>query len=128
MSGFQPWSRKHPELEQIHAPKICFLSEQDGLAERELKGRLAELFQRDQSITTAYLARLRYGDQSPVTVALCVRAQFGFDHAVAENAGRIFASMFGVHEHMDIVFLEDNQECELSKVCSPFFGDAMRYR
>lgn len=128
MSWFQPWSRKHLETEQIYAPKLYFVSEQDGPPERELKGRLAELFQRDQSIKTAYLARLRYGDQSPVTVALCVRAQFGFDHGVAEKAGRIFASMFGGHEHMDIVFLKDKQECELAKVCSPFFGDAMRNR
>jgi hypothetical protein len=29
--------------------------------------------------------------------------------------------MFGGHEHLDIIFLDYQQEFELAKVCSPFF-------
>jgi hypothetical protein len=126
MSWFQPKPKKHSE--QFHVPKLCFLGEQDGLPERELKCCLIEFFQRDLSIVTAYLAQLAYGDQSPMTVTLCLRTQFGFDPGIAEKVGRIFASMFGEQEHMDIIFLDDQQECELSKVCSPFFGDTSRSR
>jgi len=42
---------------------------------------------------------------------------------VVEKIGKIFASMFGSHEHLDIIFLDGQQEHELAKVCSPFFGN-----
>ena len=121
MSSFNSKSKKHPE--EIRVAKLHFLGEQDGVPERELKNCLTEFFQRDQRILTAYLARVAYGEQSPMVVALCLRSKFGPDRAVAEKVGKIFASMFGDHEHMDIIFLDDQQESVLAKVCSPFFGE-----
>jgi hypothetical protein len=120
MSWFNPKSKKHPE--EIQVPKIRFLGEQDGVPERELKTRLVEFFQRDQSVVKAYLARVAYDERSRVAVALCLRTQFGPDRGVAEKVGKIFASMFGAHEHLDIMFLGDDDEFKLAKVCSPFFG------
>jgi len=35
--------------------------------------------------------------------------------------GKIFAYMFGGHEHLDIIFLSKMQEAELAIVCKPFF-------
>ncbi len=107
--------------EEIHAPQLRFLGEQDGPPERELKSRLVAIFEHEQNVKSAYLVRVTYGDQSPVVVALCLRVQSGSDDEVAENAGRIFASMFGKHEHLDIIFLSDAQEAEVVKVCRPFF-------
>lgn len=109
--------------EEVHAPQLHFLGEQDGPSERELKSRLVTFFEHEQNIKSAYLVRVAYGDQSPVVVALCLRAQSGSDRGVAENAGKIFASMFGGHEHLDIIFLSDAQEAETAKVCQPFFRD-----
>ena len=117
MSWFNPKSKKHPE--EIQVPQLQFLGEQDGPPERELKSRLAEFFRRDQSVNTAYLARVAYGDTS-LAVTLCLRSQFGPDRGLAEKVGTIFASMFGGHEHLDI-FLSEAQEAELMKVCKPFF-------
>lgn len=117
-------SKKHSE--EIQVPKLSFSAEQDGVPERELKSCLTEFFRRDQSILTAYLVRVAYGDQSPMAVALCLRSQFGPDRGVIEKIGKVFGSMFGDHEHLDIVFLDDQQESELVKVCSPFFGDPTR--
>lgn len=54
-------------------------------------------------------------------VALCLRARFGPERSLAESGGRIFASMFGSHEHLDIIFLTEVQEAELATVCKPFF-------
>jgi SseB protein C-terminal domain len=126
VSWYNPRSKKHPE--EIQVPKLRFLGEQDGVSERELKSCLTEFFRRDQSVLTAYLARVAYGEQSPMVVALCLRSHFGPDRGVAETIGKIFASMFGGHEHLDIIFLDDKQESELAKVCSPFFGDPTRNR
>jgi hypothetical protein len=120
MSWFNPKSRKHPE--EIQVPKIRFLGEQNGVPENELKSCLVEFFQRDQSVVKAYLARVAYDVKSPVGVALCLRTQLGPDRGVAEEIGKIFASMFGGHEHLDIMFLGDEDESELAKVSPPFFG------
>lgn len=120
MSWLKPKSKQHPQ--SVHVPQLRFIGEQDGLPERELKERLAEFFKHDQSVRAAYLARVSYGDPSPVSVALCLRTQFGADPGMAEKIGRIFASMFGSHEHLDMVFLSPEQEAMLAKVCAPFFN------
>lgn len=124
MPWFKSKSTKHPE--EIQVPKLRFLGEQDGVPERELKDRLIKFFQVDQSILRAYLARVAYSDPSPLVVALCLRSEFGPDRVVVEKIGKIFASMFGSHEHLDIIFLDGQQEHELAKVCSPFFGNPTR--
>jgi hypothetical protein len=118
MSQFNPTSKKDPEEFQV--PQVRFLGEQDGAPERELKCRLSQFFQSDQSVTTAFLARVAYGGES-FAVALCLRAQLGPDRGLAEKVGKIFASMFGGHEHLDIIFLSEMQEAELARICKPFF-------
>ena len=124
MSWFKSKSTKHPE--EIQVPKLRFLGEQDGEPERELKDRLIEFFQCDQTISRAYLVRVAYSDVSAPVVGLCLHSEFGPDRGVVNKIGKIFASMFGSHEHLDIIFLDDKQEYELAKVCSPFFGNPKR--
>jgi hypothetical protein len=126
MSWLKTDSKEHPE--EIRVLKLRFLGEQDGVPERDLKRRLTGFFWRDRSILTAYLARVTYGEQSLAAVALCLRSKFGPDRGVAEKIGKIFASLFGDHEHLDIIFLADEQESELAKVCPPFFEDVSRSR
>lgn len=118
MSLLNPKSKKH--LEEIQVPHIRFLGEQDGPPERELKSRLSDFFQRNQSITKAYLAQVAYEDKT-FAVALCIRSRVGPDRGLAQTVGGIFASMFGDHEHLDIIFLSEAQETELVIVCKPFF-------
>jgi hypothetical protein len=55
-------------------------------------------------------------------VALCVSNVGGADQGLAREIGSIFASIFGAHEHLDILFLSDTQEAALDRVCSPFFS------
>ena len=50
-----------------------------------------------------------------------MRTESAEDQTLVENAGSIFASMFGTNEHLDIVFLDERQEIELLKVCRAFF-------
>lgn len=123
MSWLNTMTKKHTESTQVS--HLQFLGEQDGVTERELKERLVECFLHSMNVQAAYLARVAYGG-SAVNVALCLRAESGPDRDVAENAGRIFASMFGRHEHMDIVFVDQSQESQLAKVCTPFFDSRAR--
>jgi SseB protein C-terminal domain len=119
MSWLKPKPKEHPQ--EIHVPQLHFIGEQDGPPERELKERLVGFFQRDQSVKAAYLARVSYDDPSHVSVVLGLRTQFGPDRGMAEKVGRIFALIFGSHEHLDILFLTTEQEAALVKVCAPFF-------
>lgn len=106
---------------EMQVAQLVFLGEQDGPPERELKEQLAKLFLSSSTVKSAYLARIAYESQSTPGVALCLRTESAQDQTLVENAGKIFASMFGTSEHMDIVFLDERQETELLKVCRAFF-------
>jgi hypothetical protein len=117
------WSRRNPKAsEEIRAPDLRFVGEQDGQPERRLKERLTAFFERDKSVKAAYLAKVDLGMGNSATVALCLRAQFGADKGMVEKIGAIFALTFDTSEHLDIIFLTDVQETLLQKVCKPFFG------
>jgi len=120
MAWSKPKPGRHPQEIAVSPPQFC--GEQDGPPERELKERLAQFFERDQSVKIAYLANVIYGGQPSASVALCLRTQFGRDRGLAEKIGGVFASIFGPREYLDIIFLDDKQEAELAKICAPFFG------
>jgi hypothetical protein len=107
--------------QEMHVSEVQFLGEQDGAPERLLKARLSEFFQRDKSVHRAYLTRTRIEGQA--SVALCVKTQFGADRGLAEKIGAIFGMIFNADEHLDIVFLSEQQESQLKRVCSTFFDD-----
>jgi hypothetical protein len=96
------------------------LREQDGPPERELKSRLIELFRREKGVRAAYLARVVYADDQENAVALCLRAD-RLGGNVIGKVGEIFAALFGAHEHLDTLFLDEAQEAELAKCCTPFW-------
>jgi SseB protein C-terminal domain len=118
MSRVKPPAPNHPHEMQVS--EVKFLSEQDGPPERLLKGRLTEFFQRDKSVHRAYLARTSLERQA--SVALCVRTQYGADKGLAEKIGAIFGMVFNAHEHLDIIFLSEQQESQVKRVCSTFFN------
>jgi hypothetical protein len=119
MSFLKPTRRKS---EEIRVPEVRFLGEQDGPPERLLKARLADFFKRDKSVTKAYLARIDFGEGKNASVVLGLRAQFGLDKGIVEKVGTIFAGVLSSEEHLDIMFLTDGQEAELSKIFPPFFS------
>lgn len=106
---------------EVQVAQLVFLGEQDGPPERELKKQLTEFFLSSSAVKSAYLTRIAYGSHSAPVVALCLRTESGQNQTLVENAGNIFASMFGRDEHMDIVFLDERQETELLKICRAFF-------
>jgi SseB protein C-terminal domain len=107
----------------IRVPSVRFLGEQDGPPERLLKDRLADFFRRERIVSRAYLARADFEEGKDVTVVLALRTQFGPDDGLVEKVGTIFADVFDAKEHLDILFLTDSQEAQLSKACPPFFKE-----
>jgi hypothetical protein len=108
--------------QQVTVQKVYFLGEQDGPPEQGLKNKLVILFGQLRLVNIAYLAVVRYGDAVSPNVALCVRGQPGQNRMFAERVGRVFAAIFGSHEHLDLIWLTPEQETSLAKVCRPFYG------
>lgn len=114
-------------MQEIHAPSVRFLGEQDGAPERLLKSRLVEAFSRHTDVRRAYLAQINVGDG--VGVGLCISTVGDADPSLVREISAIFASIFGAHEYLDILFVSEEQEAALERVCPRFFsGPADRYR
>lgn len=118
------FGRKSRVPEELRVSQVRFLGSQDGLPETELKVQLSQLFEKEAKIQRGYLARVAYGVDE-MAVALCVRMDSGAEARIAERVGQVFASMFGKHEHLDIIYLNDLQETELTEHCQPFYSMGM---
>ena len=104
-------------------PRIVrFIGEQDGPAERDLKDRFVELLRGEPIVRRAYLACAEHGDGSGIHITLCLKCSpRSEDVSLLAKLVGIFGSMFSSQEHLDIRFLEDNEEDELRSVCVPFY-------
>jgi hypothetical protein len=113
--------------------QVQFVGEQDGAPERELKERLSSSL-RPMGVRKAYLAVVSYDERKApqntagdvatgLNVALCVSLEdtASEKHDIIERAGHDFAALFGPTQHMDIIFLTDQQEAALNKICRPFY-------
>ena len=114
---------------------MTFVGEQSGPAEDQFKTALASRFAGDPRIRRAYLARAEYprsgpqrttdenrgpaGAAAPVEVVLCLIAPE--DLTIVGVVGEEFRKMFAGSQHMDTLFLSEEQERELAKVARPFF-------
>jgi len=107
--------------QEVTPPVINFVGEQDGSPERDLKARFIKLFREEAAVQRTYLARTDYGDATGVNVALCVKSSAGEDMSLVSRVSAIFGEMFGSHEHLDVLFIRDDQEQQLRVVCTPFY-------
>jgi hypothetical protein len=111
----------HSLPDEETAGGVCFVGEQDGLAEGELKRELADLFRAGIGVRKAYLARIIYQGQTVQHAALCLRADLALQSSIVMGVGDIFHRLFSRNSAMDIVFVDDAQEECLTKICRPFF-------
>jgi SseB protein C-terminal domain len=106
--------------QELHVSEIQFLGEQDGPPERMLKERLSAAFVFHRQLDRAYLALVRYADETGI--ALCLSCADRTNRKLAEVVGEVFGSIFAAHEHLDIVFVGEDQEPALRRVCRPFYS------
>lgn len=99
-----------------------FVGEQIGISENEFKESIVGLFRVRNGPIRAYLVQVEYIEEKDFNVALCVASESGEDEKLANDIASVFRSMFGSHEHLDILFLSKSQETQLRKVCCPFFS------
>jgi len=119
MNRSNPFS-KQPTQELV-APVLVFLGEQNGVPERMLKEKLCEVFGERTNLLTAYLARAHYGDPKDISLCLCMRVATAPDKLLVEAIDSLFAQSFNRAVHLDMVFLNAGQEQQLATVCKPFY-------
>ena len=119
MNRSNPFS-KQPTQELV-APVLVFLGEQNGVPERMLKEKLCEVFGERTNLLTAYLARVHYGDPKDISLCLCMRVATAPDKLLVEAIDSLFAQSFNRAVHLDMVFLNAGQEQQLATVCKPFY-------
>ena len=118
------WFKSKPSRSpQRLTPRVVrFIGEQDGPAEHDLKDRFVELLRGEPIVKRAYLACAEHGDGSGVHITLCLKCSpRSEDVSLLPKLVGIFGSMFTSQEHLDIRFLEDNEEHKLRSVCVPFY-------
>lgn len=108
-----------PNVEKLQPASIKFVGEQDGPREKTLKSALTSFFEGDPAIQKAYLARIGIGEQH--SVALCLKADPLPDESYPEKIAEIFLRVMGPGGNMDVLFLADQQEIDLARVCRPFY-------
>jgi hypothetical protein len=111
-------------IEAFRRPEVRFLGEQKGPTERTLTSKLSDGFASAGLVAHAYLVRVSYGnDPGAMNVVLAIRTKSGGDEKVLlPGISAAFASIFGPHEHLDILFIREDQENAVRAVCPPFYS------
>lgn len=104
--------------------RIEFLGEQSGPIEDTLKRQLVLEFASRPDIRRAYLARVGFQPTSEPAVALCVVSKHPDDQSVVTRVGDIFRRQFSKDAALDILFLTEQQDADLARVCRPFYSGA----
>ena len=98
-----------------------FIAEQDGSTERDLKAAFVKVFREEPTVERAYLALAEHGDGTGAHVTLAIKSSFGEDPLLVRKLMSIFSEMFNSREHLDLMFIREDQEHQLREVCTPFY-------
>jgi hypothetical protein len=107
----------------LHKKNLEFLAEKTGKSEAEFKLKIKDFLSGVNQKIRAYLALVEYEDKS-LNVVLCFKSKEGENINIVNAIVDIFENMFIKGEHLDILFLTDEQEFKLREVCFPFFVSA----
>lgn len=102
------------------APEIFLICEQEGEIERMIKQKFSQLFANYAKPIRAYLVRIRYVHSHSPSVALCIRTT-DEDIRLVEQCAQQFSSIFAANQHLDILFISEQQEQIIRKQCCPFY-------
>ena len=95
------WLRSR-RIDKRREPRIEFLGEQDGPAERELKARIGRVLDLFASVDRASLARVGFKPDDEVSVALC-RAAKQPNPAVLRAIQTEFRALFAKRTFLDVI-------------------------
>ncbi len=116
------WFGRRRAPDTLHVEGVAFLREQDGAPEQDLKRELVKLFEQRADVNAAYLVAVRYQGRPDHSIALCITGVPDTHRAeIVEAVSAIFARLFVLKEHLDIMFPSGLEEAQLGEVATPFF-------
>jgi hypothetical protein len=101
--------------------RIEFLGEQDGDSERELQASLRHVFGNHPEVKRAYLAIVGFSPTTQPGIALCLFPKSVESSAIVDEVGQVFSLLFSEDNYLDVLFVSDDQEPDLMRVCRPFY-------
>jgi hypothetical protein len=108
--------------ELLTPSQVTFVGEQTGPADDEQKDRVRRVYARVPKVfRRAYLARVSHGEPRVCAVVLCVRLGEFVEKSVREQYGHRFSDIRRTGDFYDQMFIGEEQELELGKVCAPFY-------
>jgi len=111
---------RNKKVEEHPVSGLEFLYEQDGETERRLKGDLMGLLRQNAYVERAYLAKAVNDGEETVMLCLATSANAP-DLRLPPQIDKIFTTIFSAKDHLDILFLGEDQEAQLTQVCKPFY-------
>lgn len=116
-----PFLRSEPsKVEPRRELKIEYLAEKTGPTEDDLKKSLAPVLLKYSDVERAYLAVISTDGRKTLSVALCLAPEKD-DQKLVREVGEIFHQMFGKGQFLDMMFLSQDAESEIRRVCLPFY-------
>lgn len=113
-----PEDQRRPEKRR--EARVEFLGEQDGPPERRLKELLAAQLRQFPGVCRAYLARVGFAPSAAVSVALCLTPASSEAATVVDAVGAIVVANVPANVALDIIFVDEEEEDDLKRVCRPF--------
>ena len=101
-------------------PPLQFAPLRDDAAEKRLMAALVPLLRRYNDVKRAYLARVHYDGMAGGMVLGLVTPGEDDEQLVAE-IGKLFASLFDASQHLDIIFVSNEQLAAIHKVAAAFY-------
>ena len=105
----------------ITPPLIAFVGKPSDAVDDQLMERFCKVLAKSHSVRTAYLATVSYGLSSHNSLCLCIGSTAGTDYRLQKILGGLYRKHSFKDESLDILFLRDDQEKRLKKVCEPFY-------
>jgi hypothetical protein len=112
---------------QFYASDITFMDEREGAQERRLKEAIAVLLDLDATVVRAYLVCANYnGVIGGAMLGLLTRDRQE-SGKLALQMDRACGALFDTEAHLDVVFLDDEDDAQFREACAPFYNRLTRY-
>lgn len=108
-------------IEKRQEAKIEYLGEKTGPVEDDLKKGLVTVLEENADVQRAYLATISTDGKKGWSVALCLVSKKS-DERLVQELGAVFRGIFGKDQFLDMMFLTDDAEREVRKVCPAFYA------
>ena len=122
MGLLDAWSRRAVSRREA---QVNFLGEQSGLVEDTFKRDLILEFATRPDIRRAYLARVSFQSDAEPAVALCILSKRPDDQSVVTRVGDIARRRFANDAVIDVLFITEEQDADVRRVCRPFYSAAV---